>query len=53
MPGEDLAVCQKLVSQGYYLAQVELGDHVGEEVSAWGNQSHKIARPVDRARWRI
>lgn len=53
MPGEDLAVCQKLVGQGYYLAQVELGDHVGEEVSAWGNQSHLYAQPVDRARWGV
>ena len=53
MPSEDLLTCQKLVGQGYYLAQVELADHVGEEVSAWGNQSHKIARPVDRERWRI
>ena len=53
MPGEDIAVCQKLVGQGYYLAQVELADHVGEKVSAWLNESWKIARPVDRERWRI
>ncbi len=53
MPGEDLAVCQKLVSQGYYLAAVELGDHVGEAHSAWGNQSHLHAQPIDRERWGI
>lgn len=52
-PGEDLAACRKLIGQGYYLAQVELGLHCGEEKSAWGNESYKIARPVDRARWGI
>lgn len=51
MPGEDLAVCQKLISQGYYLAAVELGEHVGETQSAWGNQSHLYAQPLDRTRW--
>ena len=50
-PGEDLAACRKLISQGYYLAQVELGTHDGEAQSAWGNQSHLYAQPVDRERW--
>jgi len=50
-PGEDLACCRKLISQGYYLAAVDLGDHVGERLSAWGNESYKIAVPVDRERW--
>ena len=53
MPGEDLAVCQKLIGEGYLIAQVELGTHTGEFASAWGNESWKIARPVDRERWGI
>lgn len=53
MPGEDIAVTNKLIGQGYYLAQVDLGDHIGLEHSAWGNQSHLYAVPVDRERWGI
>ena len=53
MPGEDLQICQKLVSQGYYLAALDLGEHVGEKVSAWLNESWKYAQPLDRARWGV
>lgn len=53
MPGEDLEVCQKLVNQGYYLAAVDLGDHVGERHSAWNNESWKYAVDIDRERWGI
>ena len=52
-PGEDIEICRKLVSQGYYLAAVDLGDHVGEKVSAWLNESWKYAQPLDRARWGV
>ena len=50
-PGEDLIIAQKLISQGYYIAQIDCGTHVGEEVSAWGNKSHLYAQPLDRQRW--
>ena len=53
MPSEDLLTCQKLVGQGYYLAALDLGDHVGDRVSAWGNESWKYAQPLDRARWGV
>ena len=53
MPSEDLLTCQKLVAQGYYLAALDLGEHVGEAHSAWGNQSHLYAQPLDRARWGV
>ena len=53
MPGEDLIVSRRLIEQGYYLAQVELGEHVGEKVSAWLNESWKYAQPLDRARWGV
>jgi glycosyltransferase involved in cell wall biosynthesis len=52
-PGEDLPVCQKLVAQGYYLAQIDMGIHEGEKVSAWGNESWKYAVEVDRERWKV
>ena len=53
MPSEDLLTCQKLVGQGYYLAAVDLGTHVGEEKSAWGNESYKYAQALDRERWGV
>ena len=53
MPSEDLLTCQKLVGQGYYLAQVDLGTHIGEEKSAWGNESYKYAQALNRERWGI
>lgn len=53
MPGEDLECCVKLTNNGYYLAQIDLGTHIGEAHSAWGNRSHEYAIPLDRARWGI
>lgn len=50
-PGEDLLVCQRLRAAGCDIAQLELAEHIGEAASAWGNQSHLSARPLDRARW--
>jgi glycosyltransferase involved in cell wall biosynthesis len=52
-PGEDIPVCNKLIERGDYIAQIDLGDHVGEAHSAWGNQSHLHAVPLDRERWKI
>ena len=52
-PGEDIEICRKLVSQGYYLAAVDLGSHEGERNSAWGNLSWQIAQALDRERWGI
>lgn len=50
-PGEDLAICQRLRRGGYDLAQLEISEHLGFEVSAWGNQSHLSAQPLDLSRW--
>lgn len=50
-PGEDLIVAQKLVSQGYRLAALDLCDHIGEKSSAWGNESWRYAVPLDREKW--
>lgn len=52
-PGEDLDVCERLRKAGYRMAQVDLADHIGEKQSAWGNQSWRTARPIDRAKWGI
>jgi glycosyltransferase involved in cell wall biosynthesis len=53
MPGEDLEVCQKLIERGDYIAQIDLGEHVGEQHSAWNNESWKYAVPLDRERWGV
>lgn len=52
-PGEDHLLTARLKEQGYKIAQIELADHIGEEQSAWGNQSHLYATPLDRAKWGI
>lgn len=51
MPGEDLIVCQKLAHLGKKMAALDLSEHIGEERSAWGNQSHLTAEPFDREKW--
>jgi hypothetical protein len=49
--GEDLSVCERLKSQGYKLAALDLAVHAGEEHSAWGNQSFRYAKPFDYERY--
>lgn len=51
MPGEDLEVSARLRSQGYRLAQLDLGEHIGERQSCWQNMSWKHHPPLDRAKW--
>ena len=51
--GEDLLVCRNLLSAGYRLCALDLAKHIGEEQSAWGNQSYKKAKKLDRERWGI
>jgi len=46
--GEDLAVCERLRQQRFRLAALDLVDHIGEEQSAWGNESYKYAQPLDK-----
>lgn len=46
--GEDLAVCNRLRQQRYRLAALDLVVHIGEEQSAWGNQSWRYAQPIDK-----
>lgn len=47
MPGEDLVKCRELLAKGHEIAALNLADHIGETHSAWGNQSHLYALPVD------
>jgi hypothetical protein len=35
------------------VCQIDLADHVGEEVSTWGNASYTYAEPLDREKWGI
>lgn len=46
--GEDLEICRRLTEQGYKLAALDLVEHIGEYQSAWGNQSWRYAKPLDR-----
>lgn len=51
MPGEDLAVCKRVLAAGRQMLQLDLADHIGEQHSAWGNESYLFAQPVDREKW--
>lgn len=46
--GEDLETCHRLRREGHRLAALDLVDHIGEEQSAWGNQSWRYAKPLDK-----
>jgi glycosyltransferase involved in cell wall biosynthesis len=52
-PGEDLIVSQALADQGYMVVEVDLCEHIGAFLSAWGNKSYEWATPLDRERWGI
>ncbi len=49
--GEDLETCNKLRGMGFRLCALDLAEHIGEQRSAWGNQSWRYAKPLDKARW--
>lgn len=51
MPGEDLMVCERIRRRGRLMAALDLVEHIGEERSAWNNQSHTYAVPLDREAW--
>lgn len=46
--GEDLETCNRLRQLRYRLAALDLVKHVGEEHSAWGNQSWTYAQPINK-----
>jgi glycosyltransferase involved in cell wall biosynthesis len=46
-PGEDdVPTCKRLNDEGRLLVAVDIADHVGEQRSTWGNQSHRFARAL-------
>ena len=47
--GEDLAVCRRLRENGHKMAALDLVTHIGEQQSAWGNESWRYAKPIDRS----
>jgi len=50
---DDVPTCRRLTARGYRVCQIDLADHVGEEVSTWGNASYTYAEPLDREKWGI
>lgn len=50
-PKEDLLTCERLREAGHKIGQIELADHIGEKQSAWGNESWRTAKPLDRKKW--
>ena len=44
---DDVPTCQRLVAAGRLLVAVDLADHRGEELSTWGNGSHRFAKLLD------
>ena len=50
---EDTEVCLKLLDKGYRLCALDLAEHIGEEQSAWGNNSYKMAKPLNKEEWGI
>lgn len=45
--GEDGEACRRLRDKGRLLCALDLSVHTGERQSAWGNNSWKIARPLE------
>ena len=50
---DDVPTCERLVRDGHLLVAVDIADHLGEEVSTWGNQSGQYAKPLDRRGVRV
>ena len=51
--GYDYKACCALRESGLRVAQIDLSDHLGWEVSTHGNRAIEDARPLDRAKWGI
>ena len=47
--GEDLQICHRLRAAGHHLAALDLAEHIGEQQSAWGNESWRYAQPLNKA----
>lgn len=51
-PGvDDVPTCQRLNALGYRVAQMDVATHIGEDASTWGNESWRLAQPLDRQKW--
>lgn len=48
---DDVPTCARVISRGGRVVQLELADHIGEDLSTWGNDSAKFRRPLDREAW--
>ncbi len=50
-PGEDLVTCEKIRALGKKMVALDLCEHIGQEHSAWGNESYLSARPLDAQKY--
>lgn len=51
--GSDYSTCQRIVSLGGRVAQMDLAKHIGWGKSTHGNESDKNATPLNRRRWGV
>ena len=38
----DVPACEKIIRDGYQIAQIDLADHAGQGRSSWGNRTHEM-----------
>lgn len=51
-PGwDDVPTCDRLRRKGYRVCALDLAEHLGEDLSTWGNDSARHGTPLDRGRW--
>jgi glycosyltransferase involved in cell wall biosynthesis len=48
---DDVPTCDRLRRKGYRVAALDLAEHLGEDLSTWGNDSARHGTPLDRAAW--
>lgn len=48
----DLPACERVLKQGFRIAQLDLATHIGEEKSSWGNRSYSMFKnKLDKKKW--
>jgi glycosyltransferase involved in cell wall biosynthesis len=48
---DDVPTCDRLRRKGYRVCALDLAEHLGEDLSTWGNDSARHGTPLDRAAW--
>ena len=48
----DLPACERVLKQGFRIAQLDLAIHMGEDQSSWGNRSYSMFKhKLDKKKW--